>query len=402
MNRFMSPRTTHPALAFPVRLGLALGSGCLALGCVRMTDSSSQRSDASAPDGSATGGDADENFAGDGGSGAPAPGAARVLASNQDSPGPIAADARNLYWSNLGSYCCGKTPSRYEPGSVMQMPIDGGTPIELADNQSHPNAIALDQANVYWTTQADLSGSGDAGPPSGAIMRTPIGGGAIVTMVSGIATPAGIAVDGANLYWADQGPPGSDRYADNTSGVVMRIPLDGGAPVALASGQNWPDDIAVDDANVYWTNDGAWSSSLSWSSNGAVLSVPIDGGPVAVLAGSQTETGGLALQGDEVFWLVGHQGDVSTKGALLKMPKQGGPSVRLAQPLAPEGLAVSPAFAYWADNGVGSDDIFATPISGGASAALPSGTDLALSVVLEGTNLYWSTYEDEIMTLSIR
>jgi hypothetical protein len=182
----------------------------------------------------------------------------------------------------------------------------------------------------------------------------------------------------------------------------MRMPLDGGTPATLASGQNWPGGVVVDRANAYWTNGGAASSSLSWSSNGAVLSVPLDGGSVTVLAGNQTETGGLALQGDEVLWLVGHQGDVSTKGALLKVPKQGGPSVLLAQGLAPEGLAVSPSVAYWTDNGVGRDDVFATPVAGGASTALPSGADLALDIVLEGRNLYWSTFEGAIMTLSIQ
>jgi hypothetical protein len=44
-------------------------------------------------------------------------------------------------------------------------------------------------------------------------------------------------------------------------GTVMNVGLDGGAPVALVSGQRRPTQIAVDACDVYWLDEAAGTVS---------------------------------------------------------------------------------------------------------------------------------------------
>jgi hypothetical protein len=58
----------------------------------------------------------------------------------------------------------------------------------------------------------------------------------------------------------------------------MKLSLSGGTPIVLASGQAYPCDIAVDAANVYWTNGGSGASD---SVIGTVMKAPLGGFPTA-------------------------------------------------------------------------------------------------------------------------
>lgn len=210
-------------------------------------------------------------------------GTAVTLTSNLSEPESLAVAAFGAFWTSPAS-----------PGDVMTVPLAGGTATTVAVSDN-PRGIATDGANLYWVGDNSVfalplvggstatlavswrlnglnSGSIAVNPTSvyvgvnnqpieGAIVRVPIGGGALTILASG-QTPESVAVDATNVYWTNW---------SGTGGSVVRAPLGGGAPTTLAAG---PDafGIAVDGSTVYWTNRIAVdSTSVYWLSEVGVM-----------------------------------------------------------------------------------------------------------------------------------
>jgi sugar lactone lactonase YvrE len=76
------------------------------------------------------------------------------------------------------------------------------TPTTLASGQSTPNGIALDTASVYWTNSGD-----------GTVMKVPLGGGTPATLASGQSSAGSIAVDATSVYWVN----------NTANGTVMKL-----------------------------------------------------------------------------------------------------------------------------------------------------------------------------------
>jgi hypothetical protein len=112
----------------------------------------------------------------------------QALADSPDiSPGRVAVDAQNAYWSN-------------GDGSIMKCALSGcgNTPDVLATGFDNPHAIATDGLDVVWTTAP-------MGP--GGIYRIAADGSELepTTVAIGemVFTPSSLALDEDHIYWTD-------------------------------------------------------------------------------------------------------------------------------------------------------------------------------------------------------
>ena len=272
----------------------------------------------------------------------------------------VAISSTDVYWTDTMS------GAMQPAGTIMMVPIDGGTPTTLVSGQDYPVELVADNTRIYW-------------PAGGSILSKVLGvGGAITTIASGQNSPATIAVDSNNAYWSDYlGPDGG------AGGTVMQASLLGGPAVTLATGQIEPWGIGVSSTDVYWSNYGG----------SIVTRVPIGGGsPVTVVSGGPPDgasvgAGGLVVGPTSVYWTAA--GPSATEGAVMSVPLGGGTPTTLASGQdRPGDITVDPMNVYWANYGGG--QIMTMPLSGGTPTMLASGQAGPIAVNVDATTVYWA------------
>jgi hypothetical protein len=167
----------------------------------------------------------------------------------------------------------------------------------------------------------------------------------IVKLAWGHTCPWGMAIDAANVYWTDCGDP--------SGGHVQKMPKAGGPVVPLASG-NRLSGIAVDGANVYWV------AGTADASSGAIMTVPTAGGTPAVVAPESGAPAHIAVDASYVYW-----SDLN-QGAVMRAPLGGGMPMTVASSVAPFQIALGDTAVFW----MGPQGLMTAPKTGGMAMAL--------------------------------
>ena len=199
-----------------------------------------------------------------------------TIVSGQTSMTAIAVDSTNLYW--LGTL----------DGKVMKAPLAGGEPTTLA-TEGLLESLAVDATNVYYTT-GDLENTTNGSVTRGSVMKVPIDGNTPMRLAEGPfpGESGTLAVDDNNVYFV--------AVVDGANDQVLSVPKTGGPVTTLASGVTLPVGLAADATGVYWT------SSRPSEASGALAMVPLTGGPVVTLAARLGHPRSVALGGTSVFW----------------------------------------------------------------------------------------------------
>jgi hypothetical protein len=195
---------------------------------------------------------------------------------NENLARAVAADGFNVYWTTADPMA----------GTIRQAPVNDagpdGSAITLANAESSPISIAVDETYVYWY---DWSTTGCS------IMRCNIGGcGGKPTKIADVMgngfTVGSVAVRNGDVYWTSGYNSGGDQIQWCPKGQVCQTDAGGSAPKVLAN-VNMPIALTTDSVNVYWSTNGSVQSCQlkgscgnAWSeianAQGFVRSVAVD------------------------------------------------------------------------------------------------------------------------------
>jgi hypothetical protein len=237
----------------------------------------------------------------------------------------IASDGTYVYWTN-----------KLASGEVRRALPTGAALTTIAANQAEPDWIASNGTTVVWTNQGGNQIMSAPATSNGAVAPTQLN----VSGENG-STPAGIAVDGTNVY-----------YASKTSGggLAESVPLDGGSVSELGTATFVG--MAIDATHVYWTGGSENPSVYQNAKTGTAATEQ------TIAAGALACPLAVASDGVNVYFL--DQGTAacgppgSDAGALYRVPV--GNTGALPPPLVgglvdPQGLAVDATAIYWVTGG---------------------------------------------------
>ncbi|MDB4993766.1 MAG: uncharacterized protein JWM74_1198 [Myxococcaceae bacterium] len=275
-----------------------------------------------------------------------------VLATGTNSP--FAIDVReadpHVYWVN----------DPQTNGTVSRVGTDGGTVEVLAPNEFFLQNIAVDATHFYFAGGgglgrcplagctggvAELLADDSQGDPQGVALNdagrvawTTYSGNvrscakancdasvATTSIATNQDTPGPIAIDDTNAYWSNYGTGSFSGY-DPGSGSFKTCALGGtcGANAnAFATGANKPSDIFIDGGELFWVSAGIWNEVDTGAPDGEVWRCQTSNCKATARKVAGNQRGPLAIWADKtaIYWTIRGLGGGIADGAILKAPR---------------------------------------------------------------------------------
>ena len=267
-----------------------------------------------------------------------------VIASGQQMPCAVAVDSSFVYFANCT-----------ESGAIRRVGKFGGVVTTLADGLAAPQAIAVDDFNVYWVEAGNAAGE----YTNGGIYAVSKWGGPKTRLAADTGQPRTLAMDSGSIYW---GGADAIHSVSKLGGAVHNL--------AAASGVT---SLAVDATTIYWGEDHYIV--------GYIIAAPRLGGPRTQLANALP----VSLQADfaQLYWIDGG-------GDVFSMSKLGG-SIRTlytSPGCCGAALAIDGTYAFWTTN----DSLQRIPKIGGLRAQLASGLNQPRGLAVDNYSVYFAVY----------
>jgi hypothetical protein len=292
-----------------------------------------------------------------------------TLAANQD-PTSVAVDGTSVYWTVLPP---DQQNGGSQMGAILKAPLGGGAVATLESVLALDfGPVLVDDASIYWFNTPDQSGV-----PQVQIMKADKTDGRNPIVLASQQSVMGLAIDSTSVYWSN-------------GGAVMKVDKMGGSPVTLATEQQTEVfSPAVDARNAYYARGGsATINGVPQGPDGAVVSVPLSGGtPHTLVSMHGVSPSSVAVQGNYVYYTSApYPPGPSHTGALMRIPVGGGAPTTLAtESDIIRALAVDSSNVYWGGFDIGLKSI---PLAGGTPGE-PASCQFPTGIAVSDTTLYW-------------
>lgn len=224
---------------------------------------------------------------------------------------------------------------------IWKVPTSGGPGVVVAGGLNWPVSIAVDSANLYWTSITESS-----------VNAQSLSTGTRRTLATGQYFPMDLVVrDATTVYWS------GCANSNGTSCSVWSIPVSGGSPTPLytLSGGGNPS-LALLLPNLYVTSAGLRQ----------VVSIAVaPGGSSTTVDSTSLPFSSVSASAGKVAWLASPTASGAFNG-LVKGMSVGGSIRTVASGQAPWGIAVDATNAYWVTDSGNRQAIYKAGIASGS------------------------------------